>query len=89
MIVPALNEALNLPALLTRIDAALAGKQYEVIIVDDGSQDETRATCEILADQLPIRLIVRQEPVVAEPSHQPSQANKTTRNATARRVTIE
>jgi dolichol-phosphate mannosyltransferase len=63
IIVPALNEALNLPALFSRIDAAMAGRSYEIILVDDDSQDETRETCRILVDKLPIRLIVRTRPV--------------------------
>ncbi len=63
VIVPTLNEAMNLPALLSRVDAALAGRSYEIILVDDGSQDETRPTCAVLADRFPLRLIVRRDTV--------------------------
>lgn len=63
IIVPALNEAMNLPELFRRIDAAMAGRSYEVIVVDDGSADETVTTCRIIAADLPIRLIVRRNPV--------------------------
>jgi dolichol-phosphate mannosyltransferase len=63
VIVPALNEAMNLPALFSRIDAAMAGRSYEIILVDDDSKDETPETCRILADKLPVRLIVRRDPL--------------------------
>jgi dolichol-phosphate mannosyltransferase len=62
IIVPALNEAANLAPLAEQIDAALAGRAYEVIIVDDNSRDDTPAVCEQLAKRFPLRLIVRTEP---------------------------
>src|SRR5262245_38835639 len=42
IIVPTLNEAPNIEALLTKIETALAGVRWEVIFVDDDSQDRTR-----------------------------------------------
>ena len=42
IIVPTLNEAANIEALLTKIESALAGVRWEVIFVDDDSQDRTR-----------------------------------------------
>ena len=44
-VVPAYNEAANLPALLTALTAALQAlsPRWEVIVVDDGSQDDTAA----------------------------------------------
>lgn len=62
LIVPTLNEAENLPRLLARIDAALAGRSYEVLIVDDGSRDNTVAVCGELARQYPLTLLVRSQP---------------------------
>lgn len=59
LIIPTLNEAENLPLLLPRIAQALAGRSYEVLIVDDGSRDNTRAVCEELARSFPLTLIVR------------------------------
>jgi dolichol-phosphate mannosyltransferase len=59
VIVPALNEAKNLPALMAQIRRALLGRPYEVIIVDDDSADETPAVCETLARKHPLRLVVR------------------------------
>src|SRR5438552_9977626 len=62
IIVPALNEAPNLTALAERIDAAMAGKSYELLIIDDNSPDNTRQVCAELATAYPLRLIVREHP---------------------------
>ncbi len=43
VVIPCRNEAANLPILLDEVDAALAGRDYEVIVVDDGSTDDTDA----------------------------------------------
>ncbi|ESQ99348.1 dolichol-phosphate mannosyltransferase [Stutzerimonas chloritidismutans AW-1] len=43
VLIPAKNEAENLPALLEEIRLALAGENFEVIVVDDGSTDSTAA----------------------------------------------
>src|SRR5688572_617284 len=59
IIIPTLNEAKNLPELLRRIDAAMAGGAYEVIVVDDASTDDTPAVCAELEKQYPLRLRVR------------------------------
>jgi len=42
IVVPTLNEAANIEALLTKIESALAGIRWEIIFVDDDSQDRTR-----------------------------------------------
>jgi dolichol-phosphate mannosyltransferase len=42
IIVPTLNEAANIEALLTKVESALAGIRWEIIFVDDDSQDRTR-----------------------------------------------
>ena len=61
IIIPTLNEAANLPELLLRADAALrgAGWEYEAIIVDDGSTDDTEAVVDELSLRFPARLIQR------------------------------
>src|SRR3954447_10091375 len=43
LVIPAYNEQENIPTLLERVSAALAqaGRPFEVIIVDDGSTDDT------------------------------------------------
>lgn len=41
IVIPCKNEAQNLPTLLTEIGEAMAGRDFEVVIVDDGSTDDT------------------------------------------------
>ncbi|MCU0127079.1 glycosyltransferase family 2 protein [Pseudomonas vlassakiae] len=41
VLIPAKNEVDNLPALLAEIRTALAAENYEVLVVDDGSTDQT------------------------------------------------
>src|SRR5579872_1195574 len=62
VIVPAINESENFPALMERVSAALTGVDYEVIIVDDNSKDATPAVCAELAKRYPLKLIVRTKP---------------------------
>jgi dolichol-phosphate mannosyltransferase len=59
IIVPTLNEAENLPALSGRVHAAMAGRAYELLIVDDSSADGTAAVCAELSRKFVLRLIVR------------------------------
>ncbi|MGD0461458.1 MAG: polyprenol monophosphomannose synthase [Tepidisphaeraceae bacterium] len=62
IIVPTINEAENLPVLLERIAAALAGASWEVLIVDDNSRDATPRVCAQLAQRYPLKLLVRAKP---------------------------
>ena len=62
LIIPTINEAENLPQLLARIAEALRGRDWEAIIVDDGSTDGTPAVCESLSKDFPLRLLVRVYP---------------------------
>ncbi|BCH24058.1 dolichol-phosphate mannosyltransferase [Mesorhizobium sp. L-8-3] len=41
IVIPCKNEAANLSFLLDEVDAALAGRDFEVVVVDDGSTDGT------------------------------------------------
>ncbi|MEK1890879.1 MAG: glycosyltransferase family 2 protein [Phyllobacterium sp.] len=41
IVIPCRNEAANLAFLLDEVDAAMDGRSYEVIVVDDGSTDTT------------------------------------------------
>jgi dolichol-phosphate mannosyltransferase len=43
VLIPAKNEAQNLPTLLQEVRQALAGEDFEVIVVDDGSTDGSAA----------------------------------------------
>ena len=42
VVVPTRNEAGNVDALEQQLDAALAGVEYEVVVVDDSNDDVTR-----------------------------------------------
>lgn len=62
IIVPTLNEAENIPLLIPRVAAAMAGRAWELLIVDDNSHDATPQVCAELAQQYPLRLLVREKP---------------------------
>lgn len=62
MVLPAYNEAENLPALLERLEEVFAvlerqGHDHAYVIVDDGSKDETPEILERFASRLPITVI--------------------------------
>lgn len=59
IIVPTINEAKNLRTLLARIDKAMIDKDYEVIIVDDDSHDDTALICDELKKLYPLTLHTR------------------------------
>lgn len=62
IIVPTINEAENLPELARRLSAAMSGRAYELLVVDDASTDATPEVCAKLAEQYPLRLMVRSAP---------------------------
>ncbi len=43
VVIPVLNESGNIPTILSRLRRTLASRPWEVIFVDDGSTDDTRA----------------------------------------------
>ena len=49
IVIPCRNEAANLPLLIDEIEAAMAGRDFELIIVNDGSTDETAAVLTVQA----------------------------------------
>ena len=62
VIIPALREVANIPLVVERASAALTGRRFEIIIVDDNSRDGTVEACAALAERFPVRLIVRERP---------------------------
>ncbi len=61
LVVPAFNEASNLRATVAEADAALAAAfpSHEIVLVDDGSADDTPAICRELAAKYPHLRVVR------------------------------
>jgi dolichol-phosphate mannosyltransferase len=57
VIVPAYNEETNIPILIERVTKALSGVDYELIIVDDGSIDNTVDVAKKFEDRHHIRVI--------------------------------
>lgn len=59
IVIPAYNEAANLPGLCARIRAALepAEREYRLFVVDDGSRDSTADTVRSLASEHPLTLL--------------------------------
>jgi dolichol-phosphate mannosyltransferase len=51
IIVPAYNEAENIPRLLERVHRALQGISYEIVLVDDGSPDGTSEIAKGFAEE--------------------------------------
>ena len=61
VVIPTFREVRNLEAVAQSIEAALHDRRwaYEIIFVDDASQDGSEALAAKLADKLPVRMIVR------------------------------
>ena len=58
LVLPAYNEADNLPPLLSRVRVAWSGRfPFHVLVVDDGSRDDTAAVAEAAAQHLPVEVI--------------------------------
>ncbi len=53
VVVPARNEAANLPNCLSKLHSTFAGSSYEILIIDDGSEDETLAVARRLGAERP------------------------------------
>jgi len=57
ILLPAYNEEKDLPPLLKRVKAALAGQEYQVLVVNDGSQDQTLSIARAWAEQMPLTVL--------------------------------
>ncbi len=57
VIVPAYNEEANIPILINRVAKALSGVDYELIIVDDGSYDNTASAVKKFENTHPVRYV--------------------------------
>ena len=53
LVIPCYNEAKNLPALLARCGAVLAGPATELVLVDNGSTDDSAAVLSALLPRHP------------------------------------
>ncbi len=61
IIIPTYNEHDNITALVQRLAEALTGYNYEIVFVDDNSNDGTAELAESLKDEHPISVIVRKD----------------------------
>jgi dolichol-phosphate mannosyltransferase len=59
VVLPAYNEAKDLPELLERIGRTMSayGRPYRIVVVDDGSADDTALVAREAARRLPVRLV--------------------------------
>jgi dolichol-phosphate mannosyltransferase len=59
VVVPVCNEAENVEPLAREIDAAMSGRSYEMIFIDDGSTDDTAKILSQLKGSLPTLRVLR------------------------------
>lgn len=63
VVLPAYNEAVDLPPLLRRLEAVMAGldRPHRIVVVDDGSTDGTAAAARETADELTLEVVEHPE----------------------------
>ena len=61
VIVPTYNEAENIKKLIPMIDSVLKDYDHEIIVVDDNSPDGTAEVAKKLAEQYPVKVLVREK----------------------------
>jgi len=59
VVVPTYNEAGSVTGLAERLHAALGDREWELVIVDDGSPDGTADVAEALAPRIPVKVVRR------------------------------
>ena len=57
ILLPVYNEAPGIGSLLTKIRETLRGLDYSVIVVDDGSTDDTHSQIEAMASTMPVEIL--------------------------------
>ena len=60
VVVPTYNEAGSVTGLAERLHAALGGREWELVIVDDGSPDGTADVAAALAPRIPVKVVRRE-----------------------------
>ncbi|MEM2533773.1 MAG: glycosyltransferase [Candidatus Nezhaarchaeales archaeon] len=61
VVVPTYNEVENIVELIERVESALRGARFEVIIVDDGSPDGTADVAESLNEKHDNVVVLRED----------------------------
>jgi len=63
VMLPAYNEAMRLGQLLGKIEQTFLdnGHEYEVIVVDDGSADETAKIADVASREMPVNLVMHKK----------------------------
>jgi dolichol-phosphate mannosyltransferase len=61
IVTPTYKEHDNISPLIERLGRALAGRDYEIVLVDDNSSDGTEDLVAELAERYPVRIIVRRD----------------------------
>ena len=61
VVIPTYQEVENIPLIAEEINTALAGESFEIIFVDDDSQDGSFDAVTKVAHEIPARIIVRTE----------------------------
>jgi len=59
LIVPTYNEGQNIARLIKRVHKSLSNYSYELIVVDDDSPDGTSELAKRMAQEYPVRVVVR------------------------------
>ena len=59
VVVPTYNEAGSMTGLAERLQAALAGRDWELVVIDDGSPDGTADVASALAPRIPVHVVRR------------------------------
>ncbi len=59
LVIPTFNESANIAPLVDKLSSVLAGRDYEIVFVDDGSSDGTQEQIRAAARNFPVRLVER------------------------------